>query len=221
MSSRNTKYKIRNTNIGFTLTELLVVVSIISILTAASMIGAVRVSRRAQALHIANDLLDIKQAWETWVADGGIPYQNGNDYCPGGGCPAVPECEAGEPWIRNTDLFVDDDTPFDRDQNWNGPYMDKIPADPWGTQYMYDNEEDVFDGNCPTTTPFTGANIFLPFCISGPNNRAGRYLPLAPMIDEIIDGGDGSCSGIFHWNPDPPLSNNPNGLFILMLDDNR
>lgn len=203
----------------------MVVVSIMAVLTSASIAGSINISRRAQAVHIADDMLDIKLAWETWVADGGIPYPLGNNYCPGGGCPAVPQCEAGEPWISDTDLFLDDDTPVDADPSWNGPYMDGIPTDPWGTEYMYDNEGDVFTGTCSegsaVNAPFTGANIFLPFCISGPNNRSGQYLPLAPMIDEIIDGGDGSCSGTFHWNPDPPLSNNSNGIFILMLDDNQ
>ena len=205
----------RHLNSGFTLTELVVVVSIISVLTAASIAGAINISRRAQALHIAKDMLEIKHAWETWVADGNTPYPLQSTYPP-----SSYNC-TNEILIRDTGLFNNDTTVPDVDPNWNGPYLDTVPRDPWGIEYMYDNDGDRFDGNCPTTTPFRGVNVFLPFCISGANNRRGQYMPLAPMIDEIIDGGDGSCSGIFHWNPDPPLSNNNNGIFILMLSDNQ
>ncbi|MBI4137115.1 type II secretion system protein GspG [Candidatus Roizmanbacteria bacterium] len=212
-------------NRGFTLTELLVVVSIISLLAAASLTGAITINRRAQALHIAQDMLSIKQAWETWVTDGGVPYPDEQNY-PSHTINAANFCD-DEPYISETDLFADDDrlrnnTFYDRDVNWNGPYMDSVPTDPWGREYRYDNDvASVFDNCSAGTTPWDGANVFLTWCagVGGPNEN-GQYLPLALLIDDIIDGGDGSCAGIFHWNPNPPITNTT-GVYVLMLDDNQ
>ena len=44
--------------------------------------------------------------------------------------------------------------------NWSGPYLDKIPVDPWGNQYFYE---------CPGNHNTNGYDLFS----AGPDGRMG------------------------------------------------
>ncbi|KKS23806.1 MAG: hypothetical protein UU81_C0018G0008 [Microgenomates group bacterium GW2011_GWC1_41_8] len=169
-----------NTNCGFTLSELMVVVSIIAILVAATTIGGLNVLRRAQATRIASDFRQIETAWVTWRADTHHQYPKENEYPPN-----PPGYCDDEPLMQNTNLFnnheLDDETA--PNPRWNGPYLEDIPLDPWRRQYTYDNDEDA-----------SGVYIFLTYLPAD----AGRYNQLIPILDELIDNSDGT-GGRFGW----------------------
>lgn len=101
--------KAQNTNRAFTLVEMLLVITIIGILAALVVPKMMGRSEQARQAAARADLSSIKTALDAFEID--------NGYYP-----------------RNlADLFQQ---PGDA-KNWHGPYLDKVPQDPWGNNYLY------------------------------------------------------------------------------------
>lgn len=94
---------------AFTLVEMLLVVTIIGILAALVIPKIVGRSEQARATAAHADLSSIKTALDAFEVDNGYYPKNLGDLV------AAPGTA----------------------KNWHGPYLEKIPSDPWGNNYVY------------------------------------------------------------------------------------
>lgn len=99
---------------GFTLVELLVVVTIIGILAAVVFRNIIRHPDRARQKAAKMQIVELKSALEEFYINTGT-YPTGDE-----GLKALVE--------RPLDVSV---------TAWEGPYLPKIPKDPWGREYVY------------------------------------------------------------------------------------
>jgi general secretion pathway protein G len=105
-----TRSEIRNRRYGaFTLVEILLVMTIIGILAAIVIPKMVGRSEQARQTAAHADLSSIKTALDAFEVDNGYYPKNAMDLL---------------------------QQPRDA-KNWHGPYLDKIPQDPWGNNYVY------------------------------------------------------------------------------------
>ena len=102
----NWKLKIQN---GFTLVEMLLVVTIIGILAALVIPKIVGRSEQARATAAHADISSIKTALDAFEVDNGFYPKSLQDLVT---------------------------TPSNA-KNWHGPYLEKVPQDPWGNNYVY------------------------------------------------------------------------------------
>ena len=94
---------------AFTLVEMLLVVTIIGILAALVIPKIVGRSEQARATAAHADLSAIKTALDAFEVDNGYYPKSLQDLV------AAPS----------------------NAKNWHGPYLDKLPSDPWGNNYTY------------------------------------------------------------------------------------
>ena len=94
---------------GFTLIELMIVVAIIGILAALVIPKIVGRSEQARATAAHADISSIKTALDAFEVDNGFYPKN---------------IQALVSQPGNT-------------RNWHGPYLEKVPQDPWGNNYLY------------------------------------------------------------------------------------
>jgi general secretion pathway protein G len=94
---------------GFTLVEMLLVITIIGILAALVVPKMMGRSEQARQAAAHADLSSIKTALDAFEVDNGYYPKN------------------------LLDLIQQ---PRDA-KNWRGPYLDKVPQDPWGNAYVY------------------------------------------------------------------------------------
>jgi general secretion pathway protein G len=94
---------------AFTLVEMLLVVTIIGILAALVIPKIVGRSEQARATAAHADLSSIKTALDAFEVDNGFYPKSIQDLVTAPG----------------------------NARNWHGPYLDKIPQDPWGNNYVY------------------------------------------------------------------------------------
>lgn len=100
---------------GFTLMEIMLVVVIIGILAAAVMPKLVKQVPFVQNRRATSDIATISNVLDTY-------YMQNNDYpSTDQGLKALMEKPSSNPVPKN----------------WNGPYLKKIPMDPWGLEYKY------------------------------------------------------------------------------------
>ncbi len=100
---------------GFTLIELVVVMTIIAILAGAvtlEILNRTRIAKRARALQ---DVKTLETAIDLYALDNGSP----------------PTTQQGLDALRRKPGTA----PVPN--NWNGPYVKKAPIDPWNTPYEY------------------------------------------------------------------------------------
>ena len=96
---------------AFTLVEMLLVVTIIGILAALVIPKIVGRSEQARTTAAHADISSIKTALDAFEVDNGFYPKS------------------------LTDLVQ---SPSNA-KNWHGPYLDKVPTDPWGNNYVYYN----------------------------------------------------------------------------------
>jgi len=94
---------------GFTLVEIMLVIVIIGILAAVAAPKLTGNTKKAMIAKAKAEMKGMKLAIELYEIDNGA---------------FPPSLEA---------LMTSPGTAV----NWNGPYMDKIPQDPWGKPYIY------------------------------------------------------------------------------------
>lgn len=94
---------------GFTLVEMLLVITIIGILAALVVPKMMGRSEQARQAAARADIAAVKTSLDAFEVD--------NGYYPKG----------------LQDLVLQ---PRDT-RNWHGPYLDKVPQDPWGNDYVY------------------------------------------------------------------------------------
>lgn len=101
---------------GFTLIELVVVMTIIAILAGAAVIQVSNRTRDARRARALSDLGAFELGLDLYAADNGQP----------------PSQQQGLQALRSKP----GSPPVPR--NWSGPYIKKaIPKDPWGNDYVY------------------------------------------------------------------------------------
>ena len=106
---RNPKSEIRNRRRGFTLIEILLVMTIIAILAAIVIPKMVGRSEQARQTAAHADLSSIKTALDAYEVDNGFYPKSLQDL------------------IQQPSNA----------RNWHGPYLDNLPQDPWGNPYVY------------------------------------------------------------------------------------
>ncbi|MFC1467379.1 type II secretion system protein GspG [Verrucomicrobiota bacterium] len=117
---------------GFTLLEVVIVVSILGLLAALGLLGVrnaqtkVSVERAQAELEvIASAVLEL--AWDT----GHYPNQKPRNINS-----SVERWDVSE----NAAGLLGSDGNF---PNWDGPYLDEVPLDPWGNKYFFDPDYKV------------------------------------------------------------------------------
>lgn len=109
----NFQFTIFKRNKGFTLVELLIVVSIIGILSTLLTANFIGVRQRSKDAHRKSDLRQIQSALELYRSDqGSYPATVSNCTCSGSACLMSPDC--------STSI-----------------YLQKVPVDPNGGSYTY------------------------------------------------------------------------------------
>lgn len=94
---------------GFTLVEMLLVITIIGILAALVVPKMMGRSEQARQSAVRADIAAVKTALDAFEVDNGFYPKNINDLL---------------------------QQPRDS-KNWRGPYLDRLPQDPWGNAYAY------------------------------------------------------------------------------------
>ena len=105
----NTTNATRRNRRGFTLVEMLLVITIIGILAALVIPKMMGRSEQARQAAVRADIASVKTALDAFEVDSGFYPKSLGDLL---------------------------DKPRDS-KNWRGPYLDKIPQDPWGAAYVY------------------------------------------------------------------------------------
>ncbi len=100
---------------GFTLIELVVVMSIIVILAGAVSLQLRNQSRNARRARALQDIKTLETAIDLYAADNGNP----------------PTTQQGLAALLSKPGSAPVPT------NWNGPYIKRTPIDPWGNPYEY------------------------------------------------------------------------------------
>ena len=145
---------------GFTLIELLVVISIISLLTMVVLASLSNARNRAKIAKARSELNNIASAVMLLVDNTGRLPSSSSTKTIESSCTAHGEevvLTADSAGINNTDGAF---------PGWNGPYM-KVPSDPWGNAYTYDD-----DYNCSAAPTALGCANY-----GGNNNLRAVYSP--------------------------------------------
>jgi general secretion pathway protein G len=98
---------------GFTLIELLLVLVILSILAAVVVPKFTGSSEKARVARAKTDITTLDDALDRFELDAG----------------RYPNTDEG--------LKVLVDQPSNQVKEWHGPYIKRIPKDPWGNDYVY------------------------------------------------------------------------------------
>ena len=126
----------RNVSKGFTLIEILVVIAIIGILAS---IVLVALNQSRQSARVAKARIELKGLRTAMVS-----LENDTNEWPGH--KTIDDVETGSSGNEMWDLTVDEAGFMGTDgafPNWNGPYFENIPRDPWGNHYFFDTDYDV------------------------------------------------------------------------------
>lgn len=174
---------------GFTLIELLISMTVIGVLTSIGLTSYTKFRDNTTAVKIVSDFKDISDGWQLWRSTTGSPrYLEENIYSASN--PEIP-CH-DEPMLSVTDLVRN----VSGHAKWAGPYLRSRSVDPFGQNYIYDNDDDVYDA----PAHWGGVNTGIEWCIG----QGYKYIRLAPTMDQMIDKGDGPNAGKFRWDNTEP-----------------
>lgn len=122
----------RGARTGFTMIEIMIVVTLLGVLAGLAVPSIVKARTSARIKQAESDLEILaagtrQLAWDTGEWPGGIPRNS----------TANPEL-----WDLSTHAagLLRADSRFD---NWQGPYVPKVPLDPWGSPYFFDPDYNV------------------------------------------------------------------------------
>ena len=117
---------------GYTLLELLVAIAVIGILVATAIPLYGRYREKARSVLAYRDLKEIQLGIELLATDT-EQWPGPND---------VGKIANQEVWDLNagTAGLVATNGGF---PNWDGPYMQSVPKDPWGSDYFFDPDYDI------------------------------------------------------------------------------
>jgi len=107
---------------GFTLIELMVVILIIGLLATIVVQNLRSATDRAKRVKAQADIAQIKSGLDRYYLDAGT-YPTTDQ-----GLPALTAAPTGG------------NIPHD----WQGPYLEKIPPDPWGNAYFYQSDGSTY-----------------------------------------------------------------------------
>lgn len=99
---------------GFTLIEIMVVIAILALLAVMVVPQVFNQLQKAQATRVASDIRAVESALKNYRIDN-YKYPSQSE-----GLAALVQAPAN---VRN----------------WNGPYLDDLPTDPWDAEYRYAN----------------------------------------------------------------------------------
>jgi general secretion pathway protein G len=112
MSSRTTLRRLQD---GFTLIELMVVILIIGLLATIVVQNLRSATDKAKRVKAQADISQIKSALDRYYLDAG----------------SYPTSDQGLPALIAAPTSGNDP------KDWGGPYIERIPLDPWGHPYLY------------------------------------------------------------------------------------
>jgi len=125
---------------GFGLIEMLVVIGAISILVGIALPAYNGYREKAKIAEAMKVLKDIEVAIITLAADSGEwPGHQNLGVINNGASNEIEDLNAASSGLVATDNNF---------SNWNGPYMNAVPLDPWGTHYFLDTDYSI-----PSTGP--------------------------------------------------------------------
>ncbi len=107
---------------GFTLIELMVVILIIGLLATIVVQNLRSATDKAKRVKAQADIAQIKSGLDRYYLDAG----------------SYPTTDQGLPAL--TSAPTGGSVPHD----WQGPYLEKIPPDPWGNAYFYQSDGDTY-----------------------------------------------------------------------------
>jgi general secretion pathway protein G len=114
----STRGKLRRFQDGFTLIELMVVILIIGLLATIVVQNLRSATDKAKRVKAQADISQLKSALDRYYLDAG----------------SYPTTDQGLQALMATP----DSGNVPRD--WSGPYIEKLPADPWGNPYSYQSD---------------------------------------------------------------------------------
>ena len=119
---------------GFSLIEILVVTGVIGILLGIAVPAYNEYREQGKIAAVKQVLKDIERAIIALAVDTGEwpEHQNIGEINDGGGN------EIYDLNDKESGLVLNDTSPAF--PNWNGPYIQSIPLDPWGTKYFMDTD---------------------------------------------------------------------------------
>ena len=115
ISSRKT---LRHSRDGFTLIELMVVILIIGLLATIVVQNLRSATDKAKRVKAQADISQIKSALDRYYLDAG----------------SYPTSDQGLP------ALIAEPTNGNDPKDWGGPYIERIPPDPWGHPYFYQSD---------------------------------------------------------------------------------
>ncbi len=182
-------------NKGFTLVELLVVIAIIGLLSTLS-VAAVKIARtKAKIAKAKNDIDEIGKAIRILGNDTGqwpghktadvIASSEGFEYCgadiDGNNCGGRSLSSASAGLVQN-----DTTTSYN---NWNGPYIKKLPIDGWGREYFFDASYKIDSNDQPCGCSGVPASCTFAVVVGsyGPDGQGEPSgMPTSYTCDDII-----------------------------------
>ncbi len=119
--------KVTRYNKGFTLIELMVVLSIIGLLSSIVFTSLNSAREKAKVAKAQTEIKQLESAINMLYNETGF----------------YPGMQSLSPCIQNPEIYLNTpeagvsatDGTF---PSWRGPYMSTVPLDPWGTNYYYD-----------------------------------------------------------------------------------
>jgi general secretion pathway protein G len=135
---------------GFTLIELMIVIAIIGILSAIAIPNFISYREKSKIAHAESELKTIQMAIIDLAFDTNMWPNNIQAGIVDAGCDSG---ELGDLSAPDAGLVATNgDFP-----DWNGPYLEEIPTDPWGNNYWWDPDYGI-DGDKYVVIVSSGPN---------------------------------------------------------------